>query len=180
MINEIESEPGLLPSANFAYTSSFRFKNFVKENSEADKEPVKEPVKLPKVSGLVVKKQYDEIVCDASTSSATGKRFSGARRLVYKKKRRTFDKPLTIHALMRAVERNDVKTVGEYLEHDLNFVINSRDEFGWTALMCASCAGAEKVVELFLKHNFDLTIKDKKGNNCLSLAKSRGHINIVK
>ncbi|XP_022190999.2 G patch domain and ankyrin repeat-containing protein 1 homolog isoform X1 [Nilaparvata lugens] len=180
MTSEAESQPILLPSVHFAHASSFKFKQFIKEKTETEVTPVRKTVVVPELSGSAVKKEYDRIVCDATTSSANSKLCSVVRRNISKKKSKAFDKVLTVNALMRAVERDDVKTVGEYLEHNLNFVVDSRDEFGWSALMCASCAGAENVVKLLLNCDIDVAIKDKKGNDCLSLAKSRGNKNIVK
>lgn len=64
-----------------------------------------------------------------------------------------------------------------YLEK-INFSrgdINTVDQFGWSALMMASCEGSTNAVRFLLSQQVDLTIRDRKGNTALSLADAKHH-----
>lgn len=68
----------------------------------------------------------------------------------------------------------------EYLQK-INFVrddINTVDQFGWSALMMASCEGSINVVRFLLSQQVDLTICDRKGNTALTLADAKHHAEI--
>ena len=51
---------------------------------------------------------------------------------------------------------------------------------GWTVLMMACYYGHKNVVEYLLEQGADLEIKNKSGCNALTLAASKGHVDIVK
>ncbi|KAH8401662.1 hypothetical protein KR009_007203 [Drosophila setifemur] len=57
--------------------------------------------------------------------------------------------------------------------------LNSRDSFGWTALMMAACEGAVDAVIFLLQKEADVEVRDKSGNSALKLAQRKGHLEIV-
>lgn len=87
--------------------------------------------------------------------------------------------PLNVNSLMKAIESSDFKLVESFLNGNENNV-NCKDEFGWTPLMSACCAGNALMVEFLLKYKPDLSLCDKRGNSCRDLAKAKGHRNITK
>ncbi|KAK3907305.1 G patch domain and ankyrin repeat-containing protein 1-like protein, partial [Frankliniella fusca] len=58
-------------------------------------------------------------------------------------------------------------------------LIDSVDQFGWSLLMVAACAGALPVVDLLLHFGANTNLRDKAGHSCISLAKKRGHLDIA-
>ena len=49
------------------------------------------------------------------------------------------------------------------------------DQYGWSALMCASAAGALEVVDYLLKQGANTEKQDSKGRGVLDLAMMNGH-----
>ena len=56
--------------------------------------------------------------------------------------------------------------------------LDAVDEFGWTMLMCASCAGHTETVQYLLSLGADCTVKDKKGCTAIDLAVKNGHSSV--
>lgn len=88
-----------------------------------------------------------------------------------------FYKP-SLNSLMRHAEQNNHQILRKALKQDQN-LINSVDQFGWSLLMVASCAGADKVVQLLLSSGADTKYRDRRGDSCFSLARKKGHMKIV-
>lgn len=86
--------------------------------------------------------------------------------------------PLNVNLLMKAVETADIKQVETILKGNEKSV-DCKDQFGWTPLMTACCAGNESMVEFLLKYKPDLSVRDKRGNSCQDLAHAKGHQNII-
>lgn len=84
----------------------------------------------------------------------------------------------TLSSLMRLAECDDCEGIREALELDSS-LINSVDQFGWSLLMVAACAGSAKVAELLLCAGADTELRDKAGHSCRLLARKRGHHNIA-
>ncbi|XP_017061825.1 G patch domain and ankyrin repeat-containing protein 1 homolog [Drosophila ficusphila] len=57
--------------------------------------------------------------------------------------------------------------------------LNSRDSFGWTALMMATCEGATEAVAWLLQKGVEVDIADKSGNTAYKLAQQKGHSEII-
>ncbi|XP_065367584.1 G patch domain and ankyrin repeat-containing protein 1 homolog [Calliphora vicina] len=57
--------------------------------------------------------------------------------------------------------------------------VNVCDNYGWSALMMASCEGAYETVEYLLSLGVDRNIKDKTGKTAKDLANKKGYYNIV-
>ncbi|CAL8080783.1 unnamed protein product [Orchesella dallaii] len=74
--------------------------------------------------------------------------------------------------LMSICESNDYEKLEKYLQDfETDIDIDSTDEFGWTMLMSASCAGATECVSILLQCGADWTIMDRKGMTALCIAR---------
>jgi hypothetical protein len=94
------------------------------------------------------------------------------------RKIKTFqDKTRLVNALMKEAQRNNVAEVSALVPHCNS--INVTDQYGWTALMSAACAGALEVVKFLISRGADVSLRDKSGNTCLSLARRCGHLTVV-
>ena len=82
-----------------------------------------------------------------------------------------------INSLMIGAQKNDIASLSSLIEDGCD--INAVDQYGWTALMCAACAGAVDSVKLLLEHGADVNVKDRSGNTCLSLARRHGLKEVV-
>ena len=58
-------------------------------------------------------------------------------------------------------------------------ILYDKDQYGWTSLMIASCAGALKTFKFILNKGADIDARDRSGNTCLSLANKKRHYEIV-
>ncbi|KAJ8872070.1 hypothetical protein PR048_025671 [Dryococelus australis] len=92
--------------------------------------------------------------------------------------RQLTDKQLWKSRVMKNAENNDVKGLQELLTTCKN--VNFTDNFGWTPLMCAACAGSVEAVEFLIESGANTKIKDKRGNTCLSLASKNNRYAVVK
>lgn len=86
--------------------------------------------------------------------------------------------PVSLSQLMRHVECSDYGKVLEAINSNPNLV-NAVDQFGWSPLLVASCAGALEIVELLLLSGANVRLRDKGGQTCLSLARKKGHHNVI-
>lgn len=127
-------------------------------------------------SGFAVKNIYERIVRSDSDSIKQVKPLRTVKRVHQTDKH--IRKQFNINSIMKAVEINNVSEVKSLMQGNENN-INKTDQFGWTPLMCACCAGSIDTVQYLLQLNPDLSVQDKKGNMCFSLANSKGHYEII-
>ena len=81
-------------------------------------------------------------------------------------------------AFVCAGNKNHTDILQAFLDHGMN--INIKDEYGDTALMCASRFGSEKSVTFLLNQNANPNIQDSDdGNNALIYASYNGYKGIV-
>lgn len=130
-------------------------------------------------NGSRARNDYEEIINSPRTHTIDSSNHS----LIFPKRRRKrqsipssekFDKKRFFIAAMS----DDI----HYLEK-LNFSrgdINTLDQFGWSALMMASCAGSFNAVRFLLSEQVDITVCDGGGNTALSLADAKHHEEISK
>ncbi|XP_069672158.1 G patch domain and ankyrin repeat-containing protein 1 homolog [Periplaneta americana] len=82
-----------------------------------------------------------------------------------------------INSVMAEAQKNNVIALTALFADSCN--VDVRDQYGWTPLMSAACAGALDVVKFLIEHRADVNLKDKSGNTCLSLARRNGHLEVV-
>ncbi|XP_033100379.1 G patch domain and ankyrin repeat-containing protein 1 homolog [Anneissia japonica] len=91
---------------------------------------------------------------------------------------RTTTRFRTANSFFKAAAEGDLKAAKEFVEQTSE--INVRDDFGWTALMCACCSGHFEMVVYLLNHGAEwIGIKDKSGADAKVLAQRSGHRHIV-
>ena len=121
---------------------------------------------------------------EASTSTNTLPEISTTSSMP-KKKRKSEVKQVSQEPLTERDERlwfkaaasNDLKKIKELLSRGM--AINAVDFWGLTALICAAASGAEEVVEYFMEHQADWTIKNQTGFTAANLARRKGHFEIA-
>ena len=80
--------------------------------------------------------------------------------------------------LFQAIEKEEVKKVGELLDYRAN--PNAQNSAGWTPLMLASVKENLDIPKLLLKKGADPNLSNKKGWTPLMSASKAGHVPIVK
>ena len=86
------------------------------------------------------------------------------------------DEDKTLHGLVLS---GDVNKLDSFVESQSALDINTRDEYGYTALHLACDRGNAPIVELLLRKGADITIQDVDGLTASQLAKEAGHEHIV-
>lgn len=161
----------------------FPFKIFVKEQGLP--EPQQEPqnrtkyVSVQPLTGKSAREFYESVVNESPTQSSIVSQ-SNLRKTIPKKRKCANHTNFTTTDLLKLAENNEYKKLDDLLRENGTDLINSTDNFGWTALMCASCSGAKESVEVLIRHKADPTICDKFGNNAFSLAKRKNYFHIIK
>lgn len=80
-------------------------------------------------------------------------------------------------ALRRAIRKGDLNEVRQCLKNGPD--LNSKDRFGYTALIGASYFGHGAIVRLLLKNGADVNAKDENGRTALDYARALGHYRIM-
>lgn len=127
-------------------------------------------------SAFAAKNIYESIVGNDGDSTKQLKSLRTVKRVEQTDKHIT--KQFNINSVMKAVEINNVNEVKSMMQGNENN-INMTDQFGWTPLMSACCAGSVDTVQYLLQLNPDLGVRDKKGNTCYNLANSKGNYKII-
>ncbi|XP_069124649.1 G patch domain and ankyrin repeat-containing protein 1 homolog [Argopecten irradians] len=87
-------------------------------------------------------------------------------------------KTFNIRTFLTSSENGDLTTVQKCLSNGVN--VDSQDQFGWTALMCAACSGQSEVVQHLLVTGANVNLTASGGKTALSIASDAGHFDIVK
>lgn len=125
------------------------------------------------VSGAEVQKFYQEILETPETKRKTINEDT-AKKKKEVKPLQPFDK----NRFFRLATSNNVHELCQ-LCISSEEQLNSRDVYGWTALMMAACEGAADVVAWLLQLGASTVANDKSGNTALQLARRKGHVGIV-
>ncbi|KAH8277667.1 hypothetical protein KR018_003294 [Drosophila ironensis] len=157
-------------------TLPLQLKRFVRAG-EAAKSPEGPKAKNPKIRGIdgtEAQSFYKEVLDSPETSSAA--RPSG-RKEPARAPRRRQESPFDCGLFFRWATANKVQELSgmEVSSRD----VDSCDSFGWTALMMAACEGAAEAVAFLLRKGADPKTQDKSGNTALTLARRKGHLEIV-
>lgn len=130
-------------------------------------------VQIPKsVRGETAKNDYESILNSPSTTSDSSHK--PLRRI--KQRQRKYNQAhanvtFSTRIFFRAAMTDDVAVL-----KSINFIgnnINSIDQYGWSALMMATCEGSLNAVHFLLNQQADTTVCDRKGNTAETLAASR-------
>ena len=89
----------------------------------------------------------------------------------------SFLKLRDIHRAFNFAQNNNYEGLKDLIDNGFN--VNSKDEYGWSLLMCSACAGSTECVKLLLRHNVRVGHRDSKGNTAIYLASMKGYNNIV-
>ncbi|PNF35464.1 G patch domain and ankyrin repeat-containing protein 1-like protein [Cryptotermes secundus] len=169
-------------------TVDFSWKQFVREGcSQIEEDTKNKKVKSGNhLTGQEAKYIYEEIVGSdiypenkPTISSGHSKKTSACVNSVEPcvRIKKSQDRARLVNALMREAQRNRVAEVTALLSACCS--VNVTDQYGWTALMSAACAGAVEVVKFLISCGADVSLRDKSGNTCLSLARRNGHHEVV-
>ncbi|KAG8298533.1 G patch domain and ankyrin repeat-containing protein 1 [Homalodisca vitripennis] len=131
------------------------------------------------VSGSHVKQFYESTVGKEAFQTNQKKCTKGKPLEKPKPSTKLIKTAFNVNSLMKAVEMGKTADVEEILEKNKESV-NCCDQFGWTPIMSACCAGNERMVVLLLQWKPDLSVCDKRGQSCRDLASAKGYRHIVK
>lgn len=178
----------LHPNWKAISTVDFSWKQFVREGcSQIEENTKNEKIKSGnRLTGHEARYIYEEIVgsdiypdSKPTTSSGHGKKTSACVKSIEPcvRIKKYQNGARLVNALMKEAQRNRVAEVTALLSDCCS--INVTDQYGWTALMSAACAGALEVVKFLISRGADVSVRDKSGNTCLSLARRQGHLAVV-
>ncbi|XP_077531428.1 G patch domain and ankyrin repeat-containing protein 1 homolog isoform X1 [Haemaphysalis longicornis] len=167
--------------------SAFRRVTFVRsaEQNVSVTEPVSRVAQnVCTLSGESARRFYESTVSQPSTSTTvtrddppSPKHRSSKCPNEKLKHSKTANRAVKTSDYFTAAQTNDVSELKRCLESGVN--IDATDMFGWTALMCASCAGATDSVRYLLKKRANPDLRNKQNVTALDLAAKRGHVNVV-
>ncbi|XP_077494225.1 G patch domain and ankyrin repeat-containing protein 1 homolog isoform X1 [Amblyomma americanum] len=135
------------------------------------------------LSGECAKRFYEDVVSQPSTSSADTHRpvtSPGVGSECSNNGRRpspTRARAVKVSEYFTAAQRNDLSELKRCLLAGVD--VDATDVFGWTALMCASCDGAERSVRYLLNKGANKHLKNTQGRTAVELAARQGHVNVV-
>lgn len=165
------------------WRTSFKLKQFVKATSDEERQRQNERIQRQKeLKGTDVQEFYDEVISSAPQDNSLPSSSAPVARQMKKKKKlpaikdQLYPPILSQRQLFLAAQSDQAEAVGNGLSY---FKIDSVDEFGWTLLMTAACAGSLQVVQLLVESGADTTIKDKAGSTALSLAQKKNRTEVV-
>ncbi|GFG35219.1 hypothetical protein Cfor_01323 [Coptotermes formosanus] len=176
----------LHPNWKALSTVDFPWKQFVREGCSQTEENTKINITDSRLTGEEAKRIYEEVVgSDPSHEDqlTTGTVLCKVKETHVKSSGSSVginscqDKTRLVNAIMREAQNNNVAGVTELLSDLCD--VNVMDQYGWTPLMSAACAGAVDVVKFLISRNADANLRDKSGNTCLSLARRQGHLAVV-
>jgi FOG: Ankyrin repeat len=175
----------LHPNWKALSTVDFPWKQFVREGCSQTEENTKIKVTGDCLTGEEAKCIYEEIVssfyphADQLTTGTAHGKVKGAHVNSSESSVRILcqDRERLVNAVMKEAQNNNVARVTELLSDLRN--VDVTDQYGWTPLMSAACAGALDVVKFLISRKADANVRDKSGNTCVSLARRQGHLAVV-
>ena len=82
--------------------------------------------------------------------------------------------------ILLAIENDDTKVLKSALNEGWkNEILFGKDQYGWTSLMVAACAGSLETVKILLEKGASVTEKDRSSNTCLTLARKRRNHSVI-
>lgn len=155
-------------------------------NSESEGESTAE--EEGKLTGIEAKEFYEEVLSLPERKVTVGtKTFSSIRSRHPKRELRKVKKVAhksssssikTSFQLFQCVQNNELEEVQLALSKQ-DFGVNIQDNFGWTMLMVAACAGHVEIVQHLLRLDANWRDYAHKGMNAADLARSKGYYEIA-
>jgi hypothetical protein len=160
----------------------FRPKVFVRAK---DSEKVAEEKRVNEIkareSGQAAKLFYDEVMQNEPSERESRTRERRERmRLMMVASNFESEGPrvvLTARDLFRAVEAGDEEAVAAALDAGVN--VDARDEYGWTPLMSAACAGHEFILKLLIDRGANVNALERGRRKAVDLARAKNHLSLV-
>ncbi|XP_055917832.1 G patch domain and ankyrin repeat-containing protein 1 homolog [Eupeodes corollae] len=155
-------------------------KRFVTQGAiveEPSSSTYKDKYQVANINGEEVKEFYQELINDPPTS---------APKLIPREKKEACSAnptssppkvPFDQNKFFRASMTNDVETIRSFDYRGSD--INSKDSFGWTAVMMAACEGSAEALGALIGLGADISVQDKSGNTAYSLAEKKHFYNIL-
>ena len=183
---------------NPAHRLKYTFKTFVKSKDVDD--TVNLPTKqnrnpINELSGEEVKDFYESIISESepnklsviSSESDSALKLDNHRHFSSNKlsavpstSRKKEQICLSKKTILSAIENDNAeKVLLAFSQGWQDEILNSRDQFGWTPLMIAACAGAFKTFKILLDKGANLNDRDKSGQTCKSIAKKSNQYTII-
>lgn len=166
--------------------------SFVTAKDHADKTRSKNSPGAQLNSGLTgteVKEFYEEIINEPSLSTSrkvkTNKKRKRTTRMNVKQELDTLNENRWVTMLLKYSSSGSLKEVQELLDNvkerrNYTKLINSRDSYGWTALMCAAAEGHLSVVKYLIKKGCEhRNVCDTSEMNVLDICQKRQQWNIL-
>lgn len=162
--------------------------SFVSEKkSEKWNEQKTVPCGQNQLDGNKAKQFYEELINDATSetpkhdhyfSSTSDDTLSTSRipkssNLQFVEERKANVTNIDLNRYLRYAQEGDLKNMKMML--DKGVPLNYQDEFGWTALMCASYGGHIEIAKYLLSIGVDKDIADRHGKNAINIANSNGY-----
>jgi len=185
------SENNLSAFINPSHRLKYPFKTFVKSQNLDN--TVDAPVKLNTTSsndastGDEVKLFYETVISSSSSEKHCQVSQEKCIRPNINKSKKVFSyknckekHKLTKKEILLAIESDNVNVLHQAFDQGWQEeIINCKDQFGWTPLMIAACAGALQAFKILLEKGADLNVKDKSGYTCISLAHKNSQSEII-
>lgn len=164
-------------------TTYFRPKIFVRSSgTENDNEKVS-TIKNPNVEIDGSSSEfYNEIISTPSTpvTQNSKRRITRSKTKKIQIARETRKNEFDKNKFFKLAMSNNVDEMQTLINSSYNIDLNATDNFGWTALMIASCENSCEAFKLLLDLGADLTVRDRKGNTAKSLAEKKQNFSILK
>ncbi|XP_016972378.1 G patch domain and ankyrin repeat-containing protein 1 homolog [Drosophila rhopaloa] len=158
-------------------TLPLQLKRFVRAGDPDSVPESPSPIKhkIDGLNGLEAQEFYKEVLDVPTTRQVSVP--SPSKRKETRKVQQKPQQPFDRSKFFRLATSNKVEELSEMKISEEE--LNSRDSFGWTALMMAACEGATEAVAWLLQKDVLVEIADKSGNTALKLAQRKGHSEIV-
>ena len=113
--------------------------------------------------------------CRTNFISAIPSRMKRKKLHIFKNMTYSAQKTISVTDLFRSVQEGSLKDLKQVISIGC-YDINLTDNFDWTLLMCASCAGHMTIVQYLLENGAVWKdVKDKRGMDAVDLARAAGH-----
>ena len=185
------SDNNLSAFVNPSHRLKYPFKTFVKSQNldNALDSSVKSSIisSNDASTGDEVKLFYETVISSSSSEKLCQVSNEKCKRLSVNKSDKVFSNKnckekhrLTKKEILLAIESDNVNVLHQAFDQGWQEeIINCKDQFGWTPLMIAACAGALQAFKILLEKGADLNVKDKSGYTCISLAHKNSQSEII-